>query len=68
MSTGELRAFVAARLGGHSWVVDLVPNYELTIGSDPSSDIRIETPDVQRQHATLRWNGEQVSLTTIEVR
>ena len=31
MSTGELRAFVAARLGGHSWVVDLVPNYELTI-------------------------------------
>lgn len=66
VSTGELRAFVAAKLGGHSWVVDLVPNYELTIGSDPSSDIRIEDPEVLRKHATLRWNGEQVTLTTVD--
>jgi DNA-binding NtrC family response regulator len=66
VSTGELRAFVAARLGGHSWVVDLVPNYELMIGSDPASDIRIEINDVRRKHATLRWNGEQVTLTCID--
>lgn len=66
MSTGELRAFVAARLGGHSWVVDLVPNYELTIGSDPRADIRIEAPDVKRNHATLRWNGEHVLLSCAE--
>ena len=63
MSTGELRAFVATRLGGHSWVVDLVPNYELTIGSDSKADIRIEVPDVKRNHATLRWNGEHILLT-----
>jgi DNA-binding NtrC family response regulator/ribosomal 50S subunit-recycling heat shock protein len=66
VSTGELRAFVAARLGGHSWVVDLVPNYELSIGSDPSSDIRVEIPDVMRRHATLRWNGEQVMLSCVD--
>jgi len=39
---GELRAFVAARIGGYSWVVDLVPNYELSIGSAPGADVRIE--------------------------
>jgi transcriptional regulator of acetoin/glycerol metabolism len=62
-ATGELRAFVAARLGGHSWVVDLVPNYELTIGSDHDADVRIEAPDVARSHATLTWNGAQVVVT-----
>jgi hypothetical protein len=61
-STGELRAFVAARLGGHSWVVDLVPLYGLTIGSDATADIRIDISDVKKQHATLTWNGEQISV------
>ncbi len=62
-STGELRAFVAARVGGHSWVVDLVPLYELSVGSDADADIRIDVSDVKRRHATLTWNGEQVALT-----
>jgi DNA-binding NtrC family response regulator len=63
--TGELRAFVAARLGGHSWVVDLVPHYELSVGSDPSADIRIDVTDVKKQHARLRWNGEHVMLSAV---
>ncbi|MFI5308413.1 MAG: FHA domain-containing protein, partial [Polyangiales bacterium] len=54
---------MAARLGGHSWVVDLVPHYELTVGSDPSADIRIDVADVKKQHARLRWNGEHVALS-----
>jgi hypothetical protein len=53
---------VAARLGGHSWVVDLVPHYELTIGSDARSDIRVDAPDVARKHATLTWDGTQVTV------
>ena len=61
-STGELRAFVATRLGGHSWVVDMVPNYELSVGSAASSDIRIDIAKVLPQHATLMWTGEQVLL------
>jgi GGDEF domain-containing protein/ribosomal 50S subunit-recycling heat shock protein len=63
-STGELRAFVATRIGGHSWVVDLIPHYELTIGSDGSSDIRVDIPDVKKKHGTLTWNGEQILLTS----
>jgi hypothetical protein len=59
---GELRAFVAARIGGYSWVVDLVPNYELSIGSAPSADVRIELPDVAPKHAILSWNGARVTL------
>jgi two-component system, NtrC family, response regulator AtoC len=62
---GELRAFVATRLGGHSWVVDLLPNYELSIGSDPEADIRIDASDVIPAHATLLWNGEQITLKPI---
>jgi hypothetical protein len=62
--TGELRAFVAARLGGHSWVVDLVPHYELTIGSDSGADIRIDVTEVKKKHATLTWNGEHIVLAT----
>jgi hypothetical protein len=54
---------VAVKLGGHSWVVDLVQNYELTIGSDPNADVRVEGVEVQRRHATLTWNGEHVSVT-----
>ena len=60
--TGELRAFVAVRLGGYSWVVDLLPNYELSIGSGPQVDIRIDVPNVSPRQATLMWNGEQVVL------
>jgi transcriptional regulator of acetoin/glycerol metabolism len=57
---------VAARLGGHSWVVDLVPHYELTIGSDARSDIRVDAPDVARKHATLTWDGMQVTVGTAD--
>ncbi len=60
--TGELRAFVATMLGGHGWVVDLLPNYELVIGSDPEADIRIDSRGVAAKHATLLWNGEQILL------
>ncbi|HEX2676108.1 MAG TPA: sigma 54-interacting transcriptional regulator [Polyangiales bacterium] len=63
--TGELRAFVATMLGGHSWVVDLLPNYELLIGSDPDADIRIDVRGVAAKHATLNWTGEQVLLNEI---
>ena len=60
--SGELRAFVATMLGGHSWVVDLLPNYELVIGSAPDADIRIDVRGVAPKHAMLAWNGEQVLL------
>ncbi|HET6339655.1 MAG TPA: sigma 54-interacting transcriptional regulator [Polyangiales bacterium] len=60
---GELRAFVAANVGGRSWVVDLLANYELTIGSDQDSDIRLDVPEVAAKHSTLYWNGEQITLT-----
>lgn len=60
---GELRAFVATNVGGRGWVVDLLPNYELTIGSDQDSDIRLDVPEVAAKHATLYWNGEQLTLT-----
>ncbi|HET8937816.1 MAG TPA: sigma 54-interacting transcriptional regulator [Polyangiales bacterium] len=59
---GELRAFVATMFGGRSWVVDLLPNYELVIGSDHEADIRVDVPDVVPRHATLCWNGEQIEL------
>jgi hypothetical protein len=58
----ELRAFVATRLGGHSWVVDLLPNYDLSIGSAADVDVRIGGPEVQPRHATLTWNGEHLWL------
>ncbi|HTU61180.1 MAG TPA: FHA domain-containing protein, partial [Polyangiales bacterium] len=48
--------------GGRSWVVDLLPNYELVIGSDAEADIRVDVPDVVPRHATLCWNGEQIEL------
>jgi two-component system, NtrC family, response regulator AtoC len=62
-SAGELRAFVAARLGGHGWVVDLVPDCDLIVGSDAGADIRIEVADIAKRHATLAWNGERVLLS-----
>jgi DNA-binding NtrC family response regulator len=60
---GELRAFVATMLSGRGWVVDLLPNYELVVGSDPEADIRIDVPDVAPRHATLRWTGDAITLT-----
>ena len=59
---GDLRAFVAVRLGGYSWVVDLLPNYTLTIGSDPNADVRIDVPNVSPQQATLHWTGDKLTL------
>ena len=63
LPAGELRAFVATMLGGRSWVVDLLPNYELVVGSDSEADIRIDVPDVVAKHATLRWTGDAITLT-----
>jgi len=60
---GELRAFVATNVGGRSWVVDLLPNYELTIGSVQDADIRLDVPEVGHKHATLHWNGETITIT-----
>ena len=48
--------------GGRSWVVDLLPNYELQIGSDSEADIRIDVEDVVPKHATLCWTGEDIVL------
>jgi DNA-binding NtrC family response regulator len=59
---GELRAFVATMFGGRSWVVDLLPNYELVIGSDQEADIRVDVPEVVPKHATLCWNGDKIEL------
>jgi DNA-binding NtrC family response regulator/pSer/pThr/pTyr-binding forkhead associated (FHA) protein len=63
MPVGELRAFVATMLGGRGWVVDLLPNYELVIGSDAEADVRIDVTDVVPKHATLRWTGDEIVLT-----
>src|ERR1700753_2415308 len=63
MPVGELRAFVATMLSGRGWVVDLLPNYELVIGSDAEADIRIDVTDVVPKHATLRWSGDEIVLT-----
>lgn len=62
---GDLRAFVAVRLGGYSWVVDLLKDYELSIGSSADADIRIDVPNVSPQQAKLLWTGEQVVLTEL---
>jgi DNA-binding NtrC family response regulator len=43
----------------------MVPNYELSVGSDASSDIRIEVPQVLPRHATLTWTGEHVQLAPV---
>jgi DNA-binding NtrC family response regulator len=43
--------------------VDLLPNYELTIGSDLDTDIRLDVPEVASKHATLQWSGETITLT-----
>src|SRR5512139_1133116 len=59
---GELRAFVATMMGGRSWVVDLLPNYELVVGSDAEADIRIDVPEVVAKHATLRWDVDKITL------
>lgn len=64
-SIGDLRAFVAVRLGGYSWVVDLLQDYQLSIGSDPEADIRIDAPHVSPRQASLLWNGEQVILNEL---
>ncbi len=50
-------------LGGRSWVVDLLRNYELVIGREPDADIRIDVPTISEKHATLQWDGEQIMLT-----
>jgi len=59
---GELRAFVATTFGGRSWVVDLLPNYELVVGSDPEADVRIDVADVVPKHATLYWKDGEITL------
>ncbi len=61
-ATGELRAFVLARVNAHSWIVDLLLNYELTVGSGEDASIRIESPAVLDKHAALLWNGKQIVL------
>src|SRR5436309_7816395 len=64
-ATGELRAFVAIRLGGHSWVIDLLPNYELSVGRGAGADVRIDVAEVADRQATLQWNGAQVKLAAL---
>ena len=63
---GELRAFVAVRVGGYSWVVDLLPNYELKLGSSPSADIRVDISDVAPEHAVVSWNGRDIKVVNLD--
>lgn len=59
---GELRAFVGVRIGGYGWIVDLLPDFDLTIGSAASADVRIDIPGVAAKHAVLRWSADQITL------
>jgi len=62
---GELRAFVATRVGGYSWVVDLLPDYDLTIGRSPECDVRVELPDVADKQAVFRWEAGNLKVTNL---
>lgn len=62
---GEIRAFVLIRIDGDSWIVDLLPDYEMTIGSGKEADIRIDDPGVRDKHAAILWNGKQIALRVL---
>lgn len=64
-TSGELRAFVATRVGGYSWVVDLLPDYDLTVGSGAECDVRVELPSMADKHAVLRWEGGGLKVTNL---
>lgn len=64
-ASGQLRAFVATRVGGYSWVVDLLPDYDLTVGSGAECDVRVELPEMAEKQAILRWTGDALHVTNL---
>jgi DNA-binding NtrC family response regulator len=59
----ETRTFLVVRLGSDSWVIDVPPGEELTVGRDADSGVRIDSGDVAPVQATLHWDGLRVTLT-----
>ncbi|MDH5670594.1 MAG: sigma 54-interacting transcriptional regulator [Myxococcales bacterium] len=43
--------------------MDLVPAYELKIGSDADAEIRVDVSDVAPHHASLTWDGAGLTLS-----
>jgi len=62
---GELRAFLLVRHNDQSWVVDLLLNYELTLGSGKEANIVIEDSSIGDQHAALLWTGKDITLRVL---
>jgi two-component system, NtrC family, response regulator AtoC len=62
---GELRAFVLVRHNDQSWVVDLLLDYELTLGSGTDANIVIDDPSIGDQHAALLWTGREITLRVL---
>ena len=64
--TGELRAFVLVRHNAYSWIVDLLFDYELVLGSGEDANIQIKDEAVRARHAAILWNGKQITLRLLE--
>lgn len=56
------RAFVAVRLDGRTWVLDLPEGHEIAIGRDASSTLHVDSPEVAPTHARLLWDGEKLTI------
>lgn len=63
---GELRAFVLVRHNAHSWIVDLLLDYELVLGSGKEANIQIADAAVRDRHAAILWNGRQITLRLLD--
>lgn len=57
----ETRAFVAVRLAGNSWVVDL-PRGESTLGSGSGTGVRLETEGIPPKVGVFQWDGDRLVL------
>ncbi len=63
---GELRAFVLVRHNAYSWIVDLLLDYELVLGSGEEANIQIKDEAVRDRHAAILWNGKQINLRLLD--
>ena len=61
----ETRAFVAARLGSQSWVVEL-PKGRSTVGSGTGAGVRLEASEIPDTVGTFGWDGERLTLSVSE--
>ncbi|MBN1652200.1 MAG: sigma 54-interacting transcriptional regulator [Deltaproteobacteria bacterium] len=62
---GELRAFVLVRHNDQSWIVDLLLDYELTLGSGKEANIVIDDTSIGDQHAAFLWTGREITLRVL---